>query len=123
MKARLTGEGKKLALILLCGTAYLFFVLLTGLSVPCPFHLVTGLKCPSCGITDMFLSAARLDFKSAFAYNPVVFVSLPVLLILYLAETARYIRTGKRKLHPISKGILIIEAVVLILYGIIRNIG
>lgn len=123
MKARLTKEIKRLLAVLLFGLAYLMFIRLTGLSVPCPFHLATGLYCPSCGITGMFVALARFDFADAFFHNPVIFVTLPVLLALYLAETIRYIKSGDKRLSTVSKIILSVEIVLLMIYGIIRNFG
>ena len=123
MKARLTKEIKRLLAVLLFGLAYLMFNRLTGVSVPCPFHLATGLYCPSCGITGMFAALARFDFADAFSHNPVIFVTLPALLVLYLAETIRYIKSGDRRLSTVSKIILAVEIVLLMIYGIIRNFG
>jgi hypothetical protein len=37
---------------------------------PCAFLLVTGLPCPSCGLTTCFAYAIRLQFWSAFLANP-----------------------------------------------------
>ena len=123
MCERLTKEIKRLLFVLLFGLAYLIFIRITGLSVPCPFHLATGLYCPSCGITGMFLALARLDFAGAFSHNPVIFVTLPVLLALYLTESIRYIKNGERALSRITKTILMIEIILLMIYGIIRNFG
>ena len=36
----------------------------------CPFHLLTGLPCLSCGGTRAFVALAHLDFATAFAMNP-----------------------------------------------------
>ena len=36
----------------------------------CPFHLLTGLPCLSCGGTRAFVALAHLDAASAFAMNP-----------------------------------------------------
>ncbi len=123
MKARLTKEIYRLLAVLFFGFIYLIFIRLTGFSIPCPFHLTTGLYCPSCGITGMFTALAQLDFSGAFNHNPVVFVTLPVLLIVYLSETIRYIKTDKRDLSTPAKIILVIEIAILMIYGIIRNFG
>jgi len=36
----------------------------------CGFRVVTGLDCPSCGLTRAFRAMGRLDVVGAFRYNP-----------------------------------------------------
>jgi len=86
--------------ILLLGLAYLVFCLLTGLRLPCPIYTVTGLLCPGCGITRMMLALARLDFSSAFAANPLLFVTGPVILGLLAREEYLWVQTGVRPPPP-----------------------
>ncbi len=40
-----------------------------GFSI-CAFYNITGVYCPSCGMTRAFVSLMHLDFKTAFMYNP-----------------------------------------------------
>ena len=123
MKARLQKELKLLAIILLIGFAYLAFVLITGWRIPCLFKVATGFDCPGCGITRMCVSIAKLDFVAAFRYNPVIFTTWPVILGCLAYEKITYIKTGVRKLPLICKILLCIEIVLLLTYGVIRNIG
>ena len=37
---------------------------------PCPFHSITGLKCPGCGMTRACIALARGDIHGALHYNP-----------------------------------------------------
>lgn len=37
---------------------------------PCPFLLITGIPCPSCGLTTSFALAARFEFFSSFTTQP-----------------------------------------------------
>lgn len=48
----------------------------TGVGFPCPFRAVTGWECPFCGGTRLGAALLHGDPGAAFAYNPVVFVSL-----------------------------------------------
>lgn len=48
----------------------------TGIGFPCPFLMLTGWQCPFCGGTRLGSALLHGDIASAFAYNPVVFVSL-----------------------------------------------
>ncbi len=77
---RLTPMRRRLlrifAWVLGLGLAYLIWLLITGLPIPCPFYEWTGLPCPGCGTTRMFLSLARLDLTAAFRYHPVMLFGL-----------------------------------------------
>ncbi len=48
----------------------------TGIGFPCPFRALTGWECPFCGGTRLGAALLRGDVAAAFAYNPVVFASL-----------------------------------------------
>lgn len=37
---------------------------------PCPFHTITGIECPGCGMTRACIALARGDIGNAFQYNP-----------------------------------------------------
>lgn len=40
---------------------------------PCLFYDITGVPCPSCGMTRAYVSLFHLDIKSAFFYHPLFF--------------------------------------------------
>ena len=48
----------------------------TGIGFPCPFRAVTGWECPLCGGTRLGAALLHGDVAAAFGFNPVVFVSL-----------------------------------------------
>jgi len=48
----------------------------TGIGFPCPFRALTGWECPFCGGTRLGAALLHGDVAGAFAFNPVVFVSL-----------------------------------------------
>lgn len=54
----------------------------------CLFRAVTGVPCPSCGMTRAWFAAAQLDFQSAFQYHP-LFLLAPVLL-LFLTDVIHW---------------------------------
>ena len=51
----------------------------------CPIKALTGLNCPGCGITRMFVALFHGDIYQAFRYNPLVFIELPIIAILFFA--------------------------------------
>lgn len=110
-------------LILGIGLAYAVFVRLSGLSIPCPFHAVTGLFCPGCGVTRMCLALLRLDFAAAWQATPVLLLLLPVLAALLLRQAVRYVKTGRSTLSRGESALVWGMAAVLLLWGIARNLA
>ena len=72
-------RGKQALLVVGIGALYALETQTLGLFVPCPFHRLTGLKCPACGITTAILALLSGDAGAAFAANPGLAFSLPVL--------------------------------------------
>ncbi len=64
--------------ILGVGLLYYGIVVTTGFSLGCAFLRTTGLQCPGCGISRMFLALSRLDLRAAFQYHPVGLILLGV---------------------------------------------
>ena len=121
MKERLLSTVKKYAVVLLIGLAYLAWVLLTGVKIPCVFKLITGLNCPACGVTRMIVAVARLNFSKAFWLNPYLFTNLPVILFCLVYSDVKYIRTGEREIGWV-KVVLYIEIALALIFGVLRNI-
>ena len=48
----------------------------------CPFYALTGYKCPGCGTLRGIHSLLHLRFQEAWSYNPLMVVSMPVLLLM-----------------------------------------
>lgn len=72
---------KRTRIIVLLGLAYGCFADITGISVPCPVRYLTGVLCPGCGITTLFLSVAHGDLHSAKQANAFIFYTLPLLIV------------------------------------------
>ncbi len=122
MKERAKKAIKTSTVLVALGCAYLLFFMKTGIGIPCFFNLITGLECPGCGATRMFRSLALLDFKAAFGYNPVLFIMLPLILFFIGRYIYQWIRYGKSTLSKAENIIQIIMVIVLIAFGILRNI-
>ena len=109
-----------LQLSLIC---YYFINKYTGLYIPCIFKIITGFKCPGCGITHLLFHIIKLDLKDAFYDNPLVFIYLPFIIVYYIYQNYLYIYNKKDYIvKKIPNFIWIILIVITILYGIIRNI-
>ena len=101
---------------------YLLFYF-TGFAIPCIFRKITGdrLQCPGCGVSRMCISIIKGDFKSAFEYNPCIFVLLPFWIVIVgikLIFEPECLKNNA-KLFNILCWITII---ILLIFGIVRNI-
>ncbi len=121
MKERAVKSAKYCAALLSAGCAYLIFVIKTGIRIPCVFNLITGLKCPGCGITRMFVSLASLDFSAAWGYNPAVLLMLPLIAFFTGKYIYGYIKYGTKGFSKADNAVQIAMVAVLIVFGILRN--
>lgn len=99
---------------------YYFWVRITGLALPCLFYMQTGLLCPGCGITRLFLSLAEGDFARAYSCNQAIFWLAPLALADFVWFHYLYFRYGEKKsrFHTAAMFVMI---VVLIIFFIWRN--
>jgi hypothetical protein len=104
------------------GLAYVIFIKIVGRGIPCIFNVITGLRCPGCGITRMCMALWQLDFRSAFHYHPVVMCLLPFWMIALLIYLVQYIGKGKTRQTKLQSLILYASVAILVVYGIVRNI-
>lgn len=92
-----------------------------NIGVVCPFHELLNWDCPGCGGTRMAVALLELDFYQAFRYNAFIFITAPILLVVYIWQFAVYVR--ENRLLKYLDVFLIIYALALILFGVLRNIS
>lgn len=109
-------------ILLLIGTIYLIWYRLTHIGIPCLFHLVTGLYCPGCGISRMFLAIIRLNFSHAFKSNCFVFILLPYGIFAYIRHYVFMIRGKVYRRKEFNRYVLIGIIIAALAFGVIRNI-
>ncbi len=109
---------RDITIIILAGIVYYLIYRFTGWGLSCAFRNFTGLKCPSCGISHMFIHMASLDFKSAFADNQFMFLTWPLIAgeIVYLL----YIHESKRDIPKANVWGIGIYAGLLFIFGLFR---
>lgn len=120
-------ERKKifiLGLVLMGVIAYYFF--LDPESSPhyflkCPLYEVTGYQCPGCGSQRAFHELLHLDFAEAFHRNALFVLAVPYVLILIFTSfrKEKFLRLREVLLSP---KFLLILMIIIILFGIFRNL-
>lgn len=119
--ARLKKTGTIGAVILFFGVLYLLFVRFTGWGIPCVLRLVTGVYCPGCGITRMFVSLTRGDFPNAVRCNLLVMGLLPFLLFFGIRRWVLYVRNGEKGPDRAETVFLLSVFVLTVAFWILRN--
>ncbi len=74
--------GYKLLILAACAAVVGIWALLFGF---CPIRAVTGVICPSCGMSRAWLAALRLDLGAAFFYHPMFWI-VPTVAALWLFD-------------------------------------
>lgn len=86
-------RGERQRSFILCGVSFSLIFLSSLLPSPplpfdtCIFKVVTGLPCPSCGMTHSFICLGHFRVKEAFFYNmmgPLVYFSVIIIFLISL---------------------------------------
>lgn len=108
-------ERKVITIILVLGILYALIVRYTHFCIPCFFHTITGLKCPGCGITHLFMCLMEFDFLGALKANAFLFITAPILFVLLLSSKLCSSKS-------FVKWLSIIYLILLVVWGVVRNI-
>jgi hypothetical protein len=112
---------KPIAILLALGLLYLFFFQKFHFGIPCIFNMLTGYKCPGCGMTRAMSEIWNGNFEAAMQDNALSLTVLPVVCIYMLY---RFIRDEikKREGFYIWEYFLLIGLFIIAVgYGFIRN--
>ena len=101
---------------------YLFVSKHINIYIPCLFHKITGFYCPGCGITRMLYAIITGDLYQAFRYNPLLFITLPAILFLWIDYLCSLWKNKITLYQKIPNSIWIGILIIFIVYGIMRNL-
>jgi hypothetical protein len=87
----------------------------------CPFHLLTGLYCPGCGATRATYYLVRGQLTTAFHYQPLFIVMLPVVFLLIGRRLYELIFDAIIKL-PLELQLYRLIAVTVCVFFVLRNV-
>ena len=121
-KHRIRRVAALAALFIISGSIYAGVVTLLHHGIPCWFRVITGFRCPGCGITHSMLSLIHLDFQNVLSHN--LFAPLIIFYIawIFIYNSYQYIQKGKYNLSSGSKIADISFLVIFIGWWVIRNI-
>jgi len=90
--------------LILAGLALIAFPVLSknqGLRMLCPFRAMTGIPCPTCGMTRLLFALIHLNLREAFLYNPFMTVCyFFIAAFLLYALTAVLLGTRRIRTDP-----------------------
>lgn len=89
--------------------------------IPCPFRMITGYRCPGCGLSHAAVSLAHFDIQSAFRANALF---VPMYAYIIFAAVREFIPSDKKdpRVEIIGRRIDVVFLVVIVFWWILRNI-
>ena len=111
-------------LILLAGAVFLYYHNPRGgLVLVCPVYALTGYYCPGCGAGRACYALLHGQLYRAFRLNPLLVIVLPWLVLYYLICGIQWVVKGRESLSKhIPEWIPLAVLVILLIYGVVRNI-
>ncbi len=98
----------------------LYTLLMLPWMPPCILRTLTGLKCPSCGMTHAVYALCRLDIAEAVRQNALLVFGVLLLILRYLEVWCKVLGKPKR-LIPRRAVFWIIMGIIGAAYCILRN--
>lgn len=87
----------------------------------CPFLSLTGLFCPGCGTLRALHALTHGDLATGFARNPLTMLTVPFLLVVWLAWAVRELR-GRGRATMAPAWLLWCLAAAQVLFWVLRNL-
>lgn len=100
---------------------YIFEPGRSGFFPGCPFRAVTGFTCPGCGSTRGLHCLLHGDVIAAFEFNPLLILSLPVLLYALVRYTSTAVRGQPIKWNQVNGKYIWVVLIIILSFWIFRN--
>lgn len=109
------------AIALLC--LYILVDPATSRFVPkCPFHYLTGLDCPACGVQRAAHALLHGDIVTALRYNYFLAISIPYLIAVLVTTFGRGRRVQAARHYIQHPTVVLIFLALTIVWWVVRNI-
>ena len=89
--------------------------------ISCPFYKITGFQCSGCGSQRAFHEILHLNFEEAFHQNALVLIAIPYFSLIFFTSFCQE-KFAKLRQILIGKKTILILFVIVILFGIFRNL-
>lgn len=93
-----------------------------GFFPACPFHALTGLNCPGCGLTRGFHALLAGDVSTALHFNALLPVYLLLFLYLFVSLALIFIRGRGFEFRAFSPRALYAFLVLTLIFFAVRNL-
>lgn len=88
----------------------------------CPIYKVSGFACPGCGMTRAFHAILQGDVAGAFRFNIFMPLMFGILAFIFVSMAVHSIGGRRLRLPSIPAGITVACFVLMMIYGVVRNI-
>ena len=68
----------------------LYVFLSIDIMLPCIWKSIFNVECPACGITRASISLLQFDFRTAYEFNPLVFIVVPALTFYIISDFLKF---------------------------------
>ena len=122
---RKINKKKLIKLLIICLLMFLYYLSARFdiFVILCPIRHIFHVYCPGCGVSRMLIALTKFQINKAFNYNQLAFILLPFLLLLLGDYIISYLfDKPMRIINKIPTWIYVLLAIIVISFGIIRNI-
>lgn len=91
--------------------------------LPCPLKYTTDFYCAGCGSQRAIHHLMHLDVVTAFRYNPLLILTLPILVYVLILQYLNFVTGSKYRFKLFYSNVFIVVYFgIAIVYSILRNI-